>query len=212
MEDDTDAGPLGLRAHPVLRAPEGPVVLLILDGVGDRRGGRVRRGEPGADAQPRSAAEHRAGGLPARPRHRGGPALGRRHRQLRGGAQHHGRRPGVRPGRQVRRPRHRDRDAVGRPLEDPDPAGPRRRRRPAPHGPALRRQRAFPRGPPPRPHPPRRPGGVAPCLRPRPAGRARRPGPHLAGLHRAPGRRCWARSATRAAATTASLPAAAGWW
>ena len=34
MEDETGSGPLGLRAHPVLRAPEGPVVLLILDGVG----------------------------------------------------------------------------------------------------------------------------------------------------------------------------------
>ena len=34
MENDTDPGPLALRAHPVLRAPEGPVVLLILDGVG----------------------------------------------------------------------------------------------------------------------------------------------------------------------------------
>lgn len=34
MEDETDPGPLGLRAHPVLRVPEGPVVLLILDGVG----------------------------------------------------------------------------------------------------------------------------------------------------------------------------------
>ncbi len=34
MEDDTDPGPLGLRRHPVLPAPEGPVVLLILDGVG----------------------------------------------------------------------------------------------------------------------------------------------------------------------------------
>ncbi len=38
MEDDTDPGPLGLRAHPVLRAPEGPVVLLILDGVGEGAG------------------------------------------------------------------------------------------------------------------------------------------------------------------------------
>ena len=34
MTDDTDPAPLGLRQHPVLRAPEGPVVLLILDGVG----------------------------------------------------------------------------------------------------------------------------------------------------------------------------------
>ncbi len=34
MKNDTDPGPLELRAHPVLRAPEGPVVLLILDGVG----------------------------------------------------------------------------------------------------------------------------------------------------------------------------------
>jgi len=34
MEGDADPGSLALRPHPVLRAPEGPVVLLILDGVG----------------------------------------------------------------------------------------------------------------------------------------------------------------------------------
>ena len=34
MEDGSDPGPLGLRGHPILPAPGGPVVLLILDGVG----------------------------------------------------------------------------------------------------------------------------------------------------------------------------------
>ncbi len=35
MEDHGDPGPLGLCGHPVLPAPDGPVVLLILDGVGN---------------------------------------------------------------------------------------------------------------------------------------------------------------------------------
>ncbi len=34
VEDGSGPGPLGLRTHPVLSAPVGPVVLLILDGVG----------------------------------------------------------------------------------------------------------------------------------------------------------------------------------
>ena len=34
MEDGSDPGPLGLRGHTILPAPGGPVVLLILDGVG----------------------------------------------------------------------------------------------------------------------------------------------------------------------------------
>ena len=38
MEDGTDPGPLRLRGHTTLPAPGGPVVLLILDGVGTGAG------------------------------------------------------------------------------------------------------------------------------------------------------------------------------
>ena len=234
MKNDTDPGPLELRAHPVLRAPEGPVVLLILDGVGVGAGDEFDAVSlartPNLDllrstGQATSLRAHgTAVGLPS-DADIGNSEVG--HNIMGAG-------------------RVFDQGAklVDRAIETGTlwdghwktlVQGVRcRRRRVAPHGAAFGRQRPFPRGSPARVDPPRPPGGAAPRLRARLAGRTRRPGPHRAGLHRAPGSAAGrgprrrrrpeeARRRSRAeaarenpapgrAATTASPPAAAGWW
>ena len=89
-----------------------------------------------------------------------------------------------------------------------------RRRRLAPHGPALRRQRAFPRGPPARADPAAPTTGGAgagstctPCW----TGATFPTAPRLVYLERLEAV-LGEHPRTKAAATTVSPPAAAGWW
>ena len=168
--------------------PGGPVVEIIMDGVGV-----APEGPGNAVVEARTPTldwliANNPHTVVAGPRHRRRPALRRRHGQLRGGPQRAGRRPDLRPGRQAGEQGDRDRQPLrGRGLEGhrgalegpqvdaaPDRA-PLRRQRPQPHRPAPGPHRRGGPGrsdPPPRPHPDRRPR------------RGRAHGPHL---HRAPG-------------------------
>ena len=186
MEDGSDPGPLGLRGHTILPAPRGPVVLLILDGVGVGAGDEfdavALARTPNLDLLRRTglAASLRAHGtsvgLPS-DADIGNSEVG--HNIMGAG------RVFDQGAKCVDR-------AIGTGTlwdgywKTPGAACRVRRRRLASDGAALRRQRAFPRGPPARADPPRRPRRAGAGLRARPPGRARRSRPHRAGLPGAP--------------------------
>ncbi len=101
--------------------PKGPVVLVIMDGVGIGKyeeGDFVRSAnKPNLDWLLRELPPHHAQG----PRHGRRHAVRRRHGQLRGRPQRHRLRPRLRPGRQPRRQGHRLRRPLrGRDLEGAD--------------------------------------------------------------------------------------------
>ena len=123
--------------------PSGPVVLVVLDGVGVGRHDHIRRGAVWLRTPRRSGVGgRRAVPDPASARDGGRAPVRCRHGQLRGRSQHPRRRPDLRPGRQA----GRQRPGVGQHL-DVEGLARRHRRRAnrhvAPRGPAVRRQRAF---------------------------------------------------------------------
>ncbi len=118
---------LHLDPLPGFKPFPGPVVLVIMDGVGSGQARRIGRRLPGEHAGARRAARRAAVRLQLKAH---GKAVGlpvrRGHGQLRGGAQRARRRPGLRPGRAA----GERRDRLGRDLRGRRLAGGRRARQP----------------------------------------------------------------------------------